>query len=156
MSAVEKGTFTYYTVKRVTFCKRTQWKWYQFLIFRAHVLGIITKTRLYKYIENFTPKTENFQIKNSVIFHISAQNIDCGYPLEPPRSTHNLCFLQIKKNSDIFHISAQNIDCGYPLEPPRSTHNLCFLQIKKNWYFSYFCSKHRLWVPVRTASKRRF
>ena len=30
-------------------------------------------------------KTENFQLKNSDIFHISAQNIDCGYPLEPPR-----------------------------------------------------------------------
>ena len=31
------------------------------------------------------PKTERFQIKNSDIFHISAQNIDCGYSLEPPR-----------------------------------------------------------------------
>ena len=31
------------------------------------------------------PKNENFQIKNSDIFHISAQNIDCGYSLEPPR-----------------------------------------------------------------------
>ena len=31
------------------------------------------------------PKTENLQIKNSDIFHISAQNIDCGYSLEPPR-----------------------------------------------------------------------
>ena len=30
------------------------------------------------------PKTEQFQIKNSDIFHISAQNIDCGYSLEPP------------------------------------------------------------------------
>ena len=30
-------------------------------------------------------KNENFQIKNSDIFYISAQNIDCGYPLEPPR-----------------------------------------------------------------------
>ena len=28
---------------------------------------------------------ENFQTKNSDIFHISAQNIDCGYLLEPPR-----------------------------------------------------------------------
>ena len=27
---------------------------------------------------------------------------------------------------------------------------------KKLWYFSYFCSKHRLWVLVRTASARRF
>ena len=31
------------------------------------------------------PKNENFQIKNSDIFHISAQNIDRGYSLEPPR-----------------------------------------------------------------------
>ena len=27
---------------------------------------------------------------------------------------------------------------------------------EKLWYFSYFCSKHRLWVLVRTASPRRF
>ena len=27
---------------------------------------------------------------------------------------------------------------------------------KKFWYFSYFCSKHKLWVLVRTASTRRF
>ena len=31
------------------------------------------------------PKTENFQVKNSNIFHISAQNIDCGYSLELSR-----------------------------------------------------------------------
>ena len=31
------------------------------------------------------PKPENFRIKISDIFHISAQNIDCGYSLEPPR-----------------------------------------------------------------------
>ena len=30
-------------------------------------------------------KNENFQIKNSDIYLISAQNIDCGYSLEPPR-----------------------------------------------------------------------
>ena len=30
-------------------------------------------------------KIENFQIKNSDIFHTFAQNIDCGYSLEPPR-----------------------------------------------------------------------
>ena len=46
----------------------------------------ITKTRLFTYIENFTTiKIENFQIKNPDIYHISAQNIDCGYSLEPPR-----------------------------------------------------------------------
>ena len=48
--------------------------------------NVITKTRLFKYMENFTSKkNEIFQIKNSDIFHISAQNIDCGYSLEPPR-----------------------------------------------------------------------
>ena len=30
------------------------------------------------------PKIKNFQIKNPDIFHTSAQNIDCGYSLEPP------------------------------------------------------------------------
>ena len=31
------------------------------------------------------PKKENFQRKKSDIFYLSAQNIDCGYSLEPPR-----------------------------------------------------------------------
>ena len=31
------------------------------------------------------PKPENFLIKNSDNFHISTQNINCGYSLEPPR-----------------------------------------------------------------------
>ena len=31
------------------------------------------------------PKNDNFSDKNSDIFYISAQNIDCGYSLEPPR-----------------------------------------------------------------------
>ena len=46
----------------------------------------ITKTRLFNYIENFT--TEKWKLsdkKKSDIFHISTQNIDCGYSLEPPR-----------------------------------------------------------------------
>ena len=37
------------------------------------------------YRKNSPPKTENFQIKTPDFFHISAQNIDCGYSLEPPR-----------------------------------------------------------------------
>ena len=64
----------------------------------------ITKTCLFKYTETFTKKkNENFQIKNSNIFHISAQNIDCGYPLEPPRRggsneyPQSLLFSKIRK-----------------------------------------------------------
>ena len=45
----------------------------------------IMKTRQFKYIENFTTKKANFQIKNLIFFHISAQHIDCWYSLEPPR-----------------------------------------------------------------------
>ena len=57
----------------------------------------ITKTRLFKYIENFTTKNWKFSDKNSDIFHISPRNIDCGYSLEPPRrggsnEYHNICF----------------------------------------------------------------
>ena len=64
----------------------------------------ITKTYLY----NFDPLKPHFYIVKlgftgvCIIFLISAQNIDCGYSLEPPRlaeavltSTHNLCFGQI-------------------------------------------------------------
>ena len=46
----------------------------------------ITKTRLIKYIDNFSTKKKlkNFRQKKFDIFLISAQNIDCGYLLEPP------------------------------------------------------------------------
>ena len=51
------------------------------------------------------PKKENFQIKNSDIFHNSAQNIDCGYLLEWPRQGSSneypiyVFFKQNKKNN---------------------------------------------------------
>ena len=44
---------------------------------RKHAYSNIQKISL--------PKTENFQVKNSDIFLISAQNMHCGYSLEPPR-----------------------------------------------------------------------
>ena len=31
-----------------------------------------------------SPKTESFHIKMLIFFHISAQNTDCAYSLEPP------------------------------------------------------------------------
>ena len=37
------------------------------------------------YWKFYLQKTENFQIKTFDILYISAQNIDCGYSLEPPR-----------------------------------------------------------------------
>ena len=76
-------------------------------------LNSITKTCLY----NFDPLKPNFYIVKLgftgvyIIFLLSAQNMDCGYSLEPPcrggsneylnlageallTSTHNLCFEQ--------------------------------------------------------------
>ena len=47
------------------------------------ILQFITKTRLYKYIVNFT--AENIKMKNCDIFLIFAQNTDCEYSLEPPQ-----------------------------------------------------------------------
>ena len=50
------------------------------------------------YSNFFRAKIDNFQRKFFDIFLIFAQNIDCGYTLEPPRreavltSTHNICF----------------------------------------------------------------
>ena len=42
----------------------------------AAILSIITKTDLFKYIENFTTKNWKFSDKKkSDIFHISAQNL---------------------------------------------------------------------------------
>ena len=43
------------------------------------------KTCLFKYTENFITKKGKFQTQNSDIFLISAQNIHCGYLVDPPR-----------------------------------------------------------------------
>ena len=79
--------------------KSTSWNWenkviiiihtwmIQWLISAAPYLPIMNSCLFkYMYTENFTSKkNENFQTKNSDFFYISAQNIYCGYSLEPPR-----------------------------------------------------------------------
>ena len=46
----------------------------------------ITKTRLFKYIENFTSKNYKiFRWKTLIFFIFLLKNIGCGYSLEPPR-----------------------------------------------------------------------
>ena len=66
----------------------------------------VAKTRLFNYVENFTTKNSKFSDKNSEIFHISAQNIDCRYSLEPPRRGGSneypqSMFLSSNKNSNV-------------------------------------------------------
>ena len=49
-------------------------------------MGVTLQKHAYSNILKISsPKTENFPIKTTDIFHISAKNIDCGYSLEPPR-----------------------------------------------------------------------
>ena len=69
-------------------------------LIRKFVVCTITKTCLFNILENLPPKRWKFSDKNSDIFHISAQNIDCGYSLEPPRW------------------GGSNEYPQYPLEPP--------------------------------------
>ena len=65
-----------------------------------------------------SPKTENFPIKTCfvffcfVFFHISAQNIDCGYSLEPPRRGGSneypqSMFLSRNKNNNVYPCKPQ-------------------------------------------------
>ena len=69
----------------------------------------MTKTCLY----NFDPLKPHFYIVKigftgvDIIFLVSAQNIDCGYSLEPLvktvlTSTHNLCFEQKHETNQNF------------------------------------------------------
>ena len=88
-----------------------------YLIFNSsgeiYILSTITKTRLFKYIENFTSKNKKKnQIKNSDIFHISPQNIDRGNSLEPPqRGGSNeypqSTFLSRKKKNNVYPCKPQ-------------------------------------------------
>ena len=55
------------------------------IICHSRGCGSLRKHAYSNILKILQPKKENFQIKNSDIFHISAQNIDCGYSLEPPR-----------------------------------------------------------------------
>ena len=56
-------------------------------------------------LKNTLPKTESYRVKILMFFHISAQNINCGYSLDGLKcvpfnneavltSSHNLCFEQ--------------------------------------------------------------
>ena len=57
------------------------------------------------------PKTEKFQIKHSDISHISAQNIDCRYSLEPPRCGGS------NEYSQSMFMSRNKKNSAYPVNP---------------------------------------
>ena len=66
------------------------------------------------------PKNENLQMKNSDIFLISAQNIDCRYSLEPPRwggsnEYPQFMFFSRNKKNNVYPCKPQfyNIKVGF-------------------------------------------
>ena len=76
----------------------------------------ITKTCLFKWTENFTTKKWKFSDKNFwFFFHISAQNIDCGYLLEPPRRVPTIYVLNRNKKNNVYPCKPQfyYIKVGY-------------------------------------------
>ena len=61
---------------------------YLWMLYGNFLISSFNALRKHTYsniLKKLTPDNENFQIKNSDTFHISAQNIDCGYSLEPPQ-----------------------------------------------------------------------
>ena len=73
------------------------WETHKSLVSKNYVHAQSFRKHAYSNIQKIShPKTGNFQ-KNFGRFHISAQNIDCGYSLNclgeaVLMSTHNLCF----------------------------------------------------------------
>ena len=52
---------------------------------RVSVYAPLRKHAYSEMLKILHPKKGKFSDKKSDIFHISVQNIDCGYSLEPPR-----------------------------------------------------------------------
>ena len=72
---------------------------------------LITKTCPVKYRNCYHQKIKKIQIKNSDVFHFSAQNIDCGYAIEPPRGGSNAypqsMFLSRNKKNNVYPYKPQ-------------------------------------------------
>ena len=98
--------------------------------FLEEALGAGTKTESPKFCLPFKQKRQN-----NKIYPVTLKKI--------PRKTHSHQEHPITKTRLFKYTENFTIKTGKFSE-------------KKFWHFSYFCSKHRLWVLVRTASPRRF
>ena len=81
------------------------------LLFDSH-LSSLRKHAYSNILKIPPPKTESFQIKNLIFFHISVQNIDCGYSVEPPRRGGSneypqSMFLSRNKKNDVYPCKSQ-------------------------------------------------
>ena len=67
------------------------------------------------YWKFYNKKKQNFQIKNFDIFHIPAQNIDCGYTLEPLHWGGSNEYLQSMFLSKIRKIMYTSLDPSFTI-----------------------------------------
>ena len=91
--------------KRTTLKGKNLFPWFSFRVDPfsegdlSEVKSYITKTRLFKYIENFTTKNWKCSDKNSEIFLCFCSKHRLRVLIiEPPRRNHNLLFEQKKEN----------------------------------------------------------
>ena len=131
-------------------------------------MKFITKTRLFKYTENFTTKNWIFSDKNSDIFHISDQNIDCGYSLEPPRRGGSneypqFMFLSRNKKNNVYPCKPQFYYIKVGLKGSKLYRQVFVMAIVQNtwwadWYArkvlfcSYFLIEHMFLIIVSILS----
>ena len=78
----------------------------------SEVSGALQKKMLIQIYRKFHLQKQNFQIKSYDIFHITAQNLDCGYSLEPPRRGGSneypqSMFLSRNKKNNVFPCKPQ-------------------------------------------------
>ena len=98
----------YFEILFLFFPENRLWRFMQIItsnLFSEKNKKSITKTCLY----NFDPLKPHFYIVKLdftgvyIIFLISAQNIDCGYSLEPPRYPQSMFWAEIWKISEFFN-----------------------------------------------------
>ena len=132
----------------------------------------ITKTCLY----NFYPLKPHFYIvklgftRVYIIFLVSAQNIDCGYSLEPPRRggsneyPQSMFWAEIWKISDFFYLKFFSfLEMKFSIYLNRRVFLMiipdlykAFSSSEKYWYFSYSSTITHGIAIIRRASVRRF
>ena len=134
------------------------------------------KTRLFKYIENFTTKNCKFSDKNSDIFHISIQNMDCAYSLELPRlgSSHRYpqsMILSRNKKNNVYPCKPQffykrgfkGVKIIYCIRPyyrtcsyKRTVKQFSNLKEYNQCTFIYFFIKTLLWILTSRGNSNEY
>ena len=74
---------------------------------KKYIRTSLQKHAYSKILKISPPKTESLQIKKSDFFHISAQNIDYGYSLEPPLTSTHSMFLSRNKKHKVYSCKPQ-------------------------------------------------